>query len=321
MKSVQTMTNDAGHPRPVRDAREVRQRCYDHPSDYKRVSEFLIRHHRPGNADGNWLEPIWEYMHGHPSLDSLSLAQIRLWEDGSELVAIANYESHLGEAFFQFHPGYRHLRVEMLDYAERCLAGVAEDGRRCLRAFVNDTDPAFGAVVQSRGYRKDASGNRPLYRFDIPDPFPAIVLRDGFRLVSLAEECDWAKVHRVLWRGFNHAGEPPAGADELESRRRMFDTRTARRDLKIAVAAPNGDFVAFCGMFYEPVHRFAYVEPVATDPAYRRLGLGKAAVLEGIRRCGTLGAKVAYVGSDQAFYQAIGFTRVYDEECWVLAGA
>jgi GNAT superfamily N-acetyltransferase len=97
----------------------------------------------------------------------------------------------------------------------------------------------------------------------------------------------------------------------------MFDTPKARRDLKIAVAAPNGDFVDFCGMFYEPTGRFAYVEPVATDPDYRRLGLSKAAVLEGIRRCGVLGATVSYVGSNQPFYRAIGFRKVYDSECWV----
>lgn len=96
-----------------------------------------------------------------------------------------------------------------------------------------------------------------------------------------------------------------------------FDTPKGRRDLKIAAVAPNGDFAAFCGMFYEPQGRFAMVEPVATDPTYRRLGLGKAAVLEGIRRCTALGATVAYVGSDQQFYRSIGFTNVYNSECWL----
>jgi len=105
--------------------------------------------------------------------------------------------------------------------------------------------------------------------------------------------------------------------EELESRRRMFETPKARLDLKIAVAAPSGDFVAFCGMFHEPAGRFAYVEPVATDPDYRRMGLGKAAVLEGIRRCGTLGATKAFVGNDLPIYRAIGFKEVYNSECWV----
>ena len=128
--------------------------------------------------------------------------------------------------------------------------------------------------------------NQPFARFAIPDPFPEIVLPEGFHLKSLADDCDWAKVNRVLWRGFNHPGEPPVGETALAERRVMFDTPKARRDLKVAVAAPGGEFVSFCGMFYEPAHHYAYVEPVATDPDYRRLGLGKAAVLEGIRRCG-----------------------------------
>jgi predicted N-acetyltransferase YhbS len=70
-------------------------------------------------------------------------------------------------------------------------------------------------------------------------------------------------------------------------------------------------------MWYETKNRIAYVEPVATDPAFRRMRLGKAAVLEGIRRYGELGAHVAYVGSDQAFYQALGFRTVFTSNCWV----
>lgn len=293
-------------------------RQYQHPEDYHKVDDFLIRHYQPGNADGNWVEPAWEYMHFHPGLDSSSLGKIGIWEKDGEMVSVAHYEWRLGEAFFQFHPDYRHLRVEVLDYAEANLAGVSsKDGEKTLRVYVNEEDSEFQSLVQSRGYQKDPEWTRPLYVFAVPNPFPAIPLEQGFRLTSLAEEPDWAKVHRVMWRGFNHEGEPPMSEEELESRRKMFDTPKGRRDLKIAVVAPTGDFVSFCGMFYEPTHRYAYVEPVATDPDYRRLGLGKAAVLEGIRRCGILGATVAYVGSDQAFYQTIGFKKVYNSECWL----
>ena len=50
---------------------------YHHPADYQRVSEFLIAHHQPGNADGNWLEPAWEYMHSHPGLDYICAGKDR----------------------------------------------------------------------------------------------------------------------------------------------------------------------------------------------------------------------------------------------------
>jgi N-acetylglutamate synthase-like GNAT family acetyltransferase len=206
----------------------------------------------------------------------------------------------------------------MLTYAEANLSGISqEDGRKYLCAYVNDNDAQFLSLVQERGYEQDVRGDRPMSQFDIPDPFPQISLPDGFRLTSLADECDWSKVHRVLWRGFDHGDDVPMNDEELESRRRMFDTPKAQRDLKIAVKAPNGDFVSFCGMFYELTNRFAYVEPVATDPDYRRIGLGKATVLEGIRRCNMLGAEVAYVGSDQDFYLALGFRKIFAAQSWV----
>jgi len=293
-------------------------RHYNHPQDYLRISEFLIKHHRPGNADGNWLEPAWEYMHFHPMLDAENLGKIGIWQSAGDVIAVCNYESVLGEAFFQFHPDYRSLREEMLDHAEANLAGVSKkDGRKYLCAYINDNDPEFLAQIQARGYQKEPDETRPMYGFEIPNPFPAIPLPDGFRLTSMADEPDWAKLHQVLWRGFDHGDDAPMNEEEFESRRVMFDTPKARRDLKIAVSAPNGEFASFCGMFYEPTGKFAYVEPVATDPRYRRLGLGKAAVLEGIRRCGALGAKLAYVGSDQEFYRAIGFQKIYNSECWL----
>jgi len=293
-------------------------RHYTGPDDYRRVDAFLIEHHQPGNLDGNWLEPAWEYIHGHPCMDTSSLEKIGIWENAGKIVAVVHYESSLGEAFFQFHPAYRHLRQEMLDYAEEALAGPTRDGAgRYLKVYVNDSDVAFASLVKARGYVKDVEEARPLARFDIPDPIPAITLPAGFCLKSLADECDWIKVHRLLWRGFDNLDEPTINDEELESRKKMFDTPKARPDLKIVTQAPNGDFVVLCGMFYEPTGRFALVEPVATDPDYRRMGLAKAAVLEGIRRCGVLGATVIYVGADLEFYQVIGFRKVYDSECWV----
>jgi predicted N-acetyltransferase YhbS len=92
-----------------------------------------------------------------------------------------------------------------------------------------------------------------------------------------------------------------------------------RHDLTIVVRAPNGEFVAFAGLWFDPANQFGYVEPVATDPDYRRMGLGRAAVLEGIRRGGELGASVAYVGSTQPFYLSFGFKKLFSLNCWLKA--
>ena len=89
-----------------------------------------------------------------------------------------------------------------------------------------------------------------------------------------------------------------------------------RLDLSIVSVAPNGDYVSFGGIWYDPLNRFGYVEPVATDPDYRRRGLGRACVLEGIRRCGELGATAAYVATDKPFYLSFGFNKLHTCRCW-----
>jgi len=296
----------------------IQIRSFQPPQDYQRIYDFLAAHYQPRNPAGSWLAPAWEYAYFHPLMDLTALEKIGLWEEEGEIYGVVNYGWHIGDAFFFFHPGYRHLRREMLEYAESNLSGISQqDGRRYLCAFVNDNDRPFLDLVKSRGFTREAENNLPAYHMDIPDPFPSISLPQGFRLQSLADECDWAKVHQVMWRGFDHGEDVPMNEEELESRRKMFDTPTARRDLKIVAAAPNGDYAAICGMFYDAANRYAMVEPVATDPAYRRLGLGRAVVLEGMRRCAALGAREAYVDNDLPFYQDMGFKKLFVTECWV----
>lgn len=291
-------------------------RQYQGQSDFEAISTFLINHYQPNNQDGNWFQPTWEYMHSHPALDASSVGKIRVWEDAGEIVAVTNFESNLGEAFFHVKPGYENLKPEMLVYAEASFYGTTPEGGKSLHAFVNDFDSDFEDLVEARGYELKPDWARPVSQFVIPDPFPTIELPAGFRLKSLADENDLYKINRVLWRGFNHEGEPPETEEDIEGRRNMQSGPNFRHDLTIVVEAPDGNFVSFCGMWHETTNHIAYVEPVATDPDYRRMGLGKAAVWEGIRRCGAEGATVAYVGSDQVFYHAIGFKTLHRRNCW-----
>jgi predicted N-acetyltransferase YhbS len=63
-------------------------------------------------------------------------------------------------------------------------------------------------------------------------------------------------------------------------------------------------------------NRFGYVEPVATDPDYRGMGLGRAVVLEALRRVRADGVTAAWVGSDQDFYLALGFEKKFQRNLW-----
>jgi predicted N-acetyltransferase YhbS len=251
-------------------------------------------------------------MHHHPLVRGVDLNSIGVWEAGGKIVGVVHPEHSMGTAYFEIDPAHDDLKEAMLKYAEEFLSILSEGVRR-LRVYINDQDDDFQRVASGMGYVK-ADECEPMSHWVIPSPFPPVSLSTGFRLKSLAEENDLRKVDRVLWRGFDHGDEPPK--DGIKDREFMQSAPNFRKDLNIVVEAPDGDFVSYCGMWYEPVNAIAYVEPVATDPDYRRMGLGSAAVLEGIRRCGERGAKLACVGSTQPFYLSLGFRQVYNRFVW-----
>ena len=143
--------------------------------------------------------------------------------------------------------------------------------------------------------------------YPLDAPVPPAPLPEGFRITSMRETYDVFRYGQVLWRGFDHEANGEGAFVYSDALAREFERPNVNPDIKIAVVAPNGDFASYCGMWQDARSGSALVEPVATDPAYRRLGLGRAAVLEGLRRCAKLGAKRAFVGSSQPFYYRIGF--------------
>jgi GNAT superfamily N-acetyltransferase len=246
----------------------------------------------------------------HSYLDKSGLSKIGIWEDGNEIVAMSTYDTRLGEGFFCVFPRYGHLKREMLRYAKE---NLAKDGR--FRASIPDSDAKFQDIASLEGFiptqERECDAVYPIDLRRISYRLP-----DGFRITSMAEDYDYRRYKQALWRGFNHPGDMPYTDEQLAEQEIEMKRPNVNLDLKIAVVAPNGDFVSYCGMWHDAASSSALVEPVATDPDYRKLGLGKAAVLEGIRRCGLLGADKAFVGSSQQFYYNIGFRPCLSSTWW-----
>jgi len=294
----------------------VTVRRYQPHTDYDRVGQFLTGTYRPGDRHDNWLQPRWEYMHHHPLFDEslkTAFASTGVWEADANIVGVAHFEHRPGQIFFQVHPDFTYLKPRMLEYAEAYLSVEAGDRKRKIAIWVNDFDAGLESIVSERAYHLVEGVKEFWSIFEIPDPFPAIKMPNGFHLQSLADENDLNKLHRVLHRGFNHPGEPPA--DGLADRKRMQSAPSYRKDLNIVAVAPDGSYAAYCGMWQDHVNRVAYIEPVCTDPDYRRMGLGTAVLLEGIRRCGAEGATVAVDGS-LPFYVSLGFKKLFGIRLW-----
>ena len=291
----------------------VRRRAF-RPADVADVGDFLVSCYQPDNQDGNWLRPAWDYMHSHPNLQESFLHLIAVWEDGGDIVGVVHFLDRPGTAHFQFHPDYPGLKPEMLAYAQKNLPGLNEKGDRQLTVYSDDFDLAFENLLPREGFNHIAENDRVDSRLVIPAEIPAPELPDGFRIKSLAEDNDLQKIHRVMWRGFDHPGEPPE--EGIQWRVKMQSSPNFRKDLTLVVENPQEDFVVFCGMWIVPENRYGLIEPLATDPDFRRMGLARAAVWEGIRRCREEGAEVIYVGSDQPFYLSLGFEVLHKTHCW-----
>jgi predicted N-acetyltransferase YhbS len=291
---------------------DTKVRHYGYAADHERVGRFLVRTCGRTGGHINWLLPRWEYMHHHPLIRGVDLRSIGIWEARGEIVGIVHPEHQPGTAYFQIDPEHGALKGEMLEFAA-AHSSTAADGTRRLRILITDRDEDFAKVAAAQGFARTAECETTSH-MRIPESSPRSSLPAGFRLKSLADDNDLRRVTRVLWRGFDHGDEPPD--DAIEDRRLMQSAPSYRKDLNLVVVGPDGSFVSYAGIWYEPVHAIAYVEPVATDPDYRRMGLASAAVLEGIRRCGELGASVAYVGSGQPLYRSLGFRPEHDAWVW-----
>ena len=276
--------------------------------DFHRVWEFLERINSEKITTPNFLWARWEWMFSLPFLDVSSLSKIGIWEDDGRIIALATYESELGEAYFCVDSDYSYLKSEIMAYARQ---NLHKNGY--LRALIPDDDRELQIAALEHGFRPTQKKEyNSVIR--INDSI-AYSLPQGFTISSMADECDLLKIDRCLWRGFNHEGPPPLTPQSIEERRISCSGPHWNGNLNMKVIAPNGDYASYCGIWYEKGADYALVEPVCTDPAYRRMGCGRAAVLEAVKRCGRLGAKVAFVGSSQQFYYNIGFYP-YSTETW-----
>lgn len=277
--------------------------------DYHKVYEFFIK---LGHAEYEYTRWAWMSTHGY--LDESAVGRIGLWEDDGEIVGVATYDCRLGTGFCLTFPQFAFLKKEMLKYAED---NLSKEGK--FSVVISDQDHIFQDIAAKRGYiATDQKENDSIFYLDKTST--EYELPKGFYVNSMKETYDLYQYRRVLWKGFNHElngeGEFQFPKENEQATEREMNRPHVDLNLKIAVVAPNGNFVSYCGMWYDQRAGFAVIEPVATDPDYRRMGMGKAAVLEGIKRVGELGAKIAIVGSSQQFYYSIGLRPNLTATLW-----
>src|SRR5260221_1889946 len=175
-----------------------------------------------------------------------------------------------------------------------------------------ESDAALTRLLTGCGYTPE--GEVLVYmRQALGRALPEPALPAGWTVRQVGGEEEWQErvaAHRDVW---------PRSRMTLDSYRRLRSVPEYAHDLDLDLAAvsPEGTIAAYTIVWYDAGTASGQFEPVGTRPAFRQRGLGRAVLLEAVRRLMARGARTAIVNTNEgnpaarALYTSVGF-RVHD---------
>jgi len=170
-------------------------------------------------------------------------------------------------------------------------------------------------LLESSGFVRN-SVTTLQYSRSFTEPIHPCCLPPGFTIRNVDGESELealVKLHRAAF-----------DTDQMtvELRGAMMNTSQYRSELDLVVVDPQGQLAGFCvGGIEDESGVSGYTDPIGTHPAYRKLGLGKAVVSEGLMRLRGMGVKTARLGTSsenlamQRLAESLKFERT-SEKAW-----
>ncbi|HSN77177.1 MAG TPA: GNAT family N-acetyltransferase [Anaerolineae bacterium] len=296
----------------------VTSRCYETEHDLWQMQDLLMQV-RLETDD-------WRYAHvGDLLFQFLMVAchlnpreHIHLWHAAGKLVGYAV----LGEdpaIDWQILPEYewRGIETEAMAWADTRMAGLHHHdaqqwGGHCVSGARQDNARRI-AFLEQHGFRPGHQFSEVNMLRSLDEPIPEAIVPAGcqVRAVAGADEIPnrAAAQREVLhpWTVGNVSDDDYAYFMRLPG---------YQRDLDVVAAAPDGVIAAYVNGWIDPVNRIGDFGPVGARPAYRRQGLTRAVLLEGMRRMQARGMNRVSVSTGLSntpairLYESVGFEVV-----------
>lgn len=234
---------------------------------------------------------------------------VTLWEDGEQMMAWTLVEKK-GTYDAVVHPSLRGSEAEfaIYDHTQAQIESRLAGSEFHPGAFVPADEVQRRERLERRGYVGQDYFTffmQPLDR-DLPTP----LLPEGFCFIE-AMRPEWADRRADV-----HFNAFSPSRMTAEAYAHFMTAPNYDPSLDVVVAAPDGSFAAFAMCWVDPETGIGSFEPVGTRSTMQRKGLGRAALLEGMRRLRARGMTVATVlthtddTGNIAFYEFAGFQPV-----------
>ncbi len=285
------------------------------PADLRPLLDLVTAANGDARRPSHWHigDVLWQ-MFRSDGFDAT--ARIRLWYDDAGLLGFA-WRDDPTSAVLQLHPRAHDndaLEEAMLTWIGDAWSVRGDGGAaRTLTTYAMESDTRRLAPLHRHGFVGAEAHLHHVMHRDLDAPIPDLPLPDGAVIRPLADDTEIAArvaLHRAVWTNSHMTDASYA---------RMRAVPGYLPDLDIVAAMPDDAFASYCICWLDPVNRTGEFEPVGTRAAYRRQGIGKAVVLDGLLRLKAHGAHTAIVaptaGNDAslALYLSAGF-RVVDRE-------
>jgi ribosomal protein S18 acetylase RimI-like enzyme len=234
---------------------------------------------------------------------------VTLWEDASGLVAWTAVYASRWRSFDALVIVERRSQLErsVIEHAEEHLlaemARLGEEGET-IEASADRCDAVRGPILEELGWEPKGH-DFTLARRSL-DHVPDTALPEGFvvRAVRGVEEA--AAVADVHAGSFGSTWDP-------ELYRRVMESPGYEAEREFVVEAPDGRLAAFTVTWHDHDNRLGLFELVGTHEDFRRIGLGRAVMVAGMRSMRAAGMERAIVSYEvtnppsAALYASLGF--------------
>lgn len=202
--------------------------------------------------------------------------------------------------------------LQMYVWAEKKCAEIVNlrGGEEIGTMWIMESDKAVTSHLESRGFKREELYFLYMTRsFDAPIPDGHCL--PGYRVRNVEG------LHEVMQRAeVSHAAfdSQVPFVDYWQRYEKFMRSAVYSPKLDLVCAAPDGQFAAFCICWLDKENLVGLFEPVGTHPSFRRKGLGKAVMLEGLRRMRAHGIRTAQVCVDEGnlparrLYESLGFS-------------